>query len=481
VTNAPFPPLVAGAEGLDESAEYPISLQVRMAEVYGVPVQNVLPVAGRAEAAELLVRRAFARGERVVSGPAAFRTIARIYGLSYQAEPKGADLLLALSPGSDGEAALDMAAAKAVRENGANGLLIADETAIEFSDSPSLASEAAKSDWLLVIRSLSQAYGLLGAPCAALIGGRDLIQELGRLQTQYLPTPVVNLALSALSPSRMLATQARIAQVKDERARMVAMLDGRAQATQAPWVILPSIDLDTADEKLRPYRVAQVWRSGEGIRIGVSADAAVNDRALAALGVAVTSREPRRGEAVRDTKETKIAVTVDLDTGPSAKVSTGVGYFDHMLEQVAIHGGFSLTLGCEGDTHIDTHHTIEDCALAFGTALKQALGSKRGIARFGFVLPMDETEAKVSVDLGGRPFAVFEGSFAASHLGEYPTEMTAHVFRSLAESLGAAIHVEVKGENDHHKTEACFKAFGRALRQAVRIEGSDMPSTKGVI
>lgn len=119
--------------------------------------------------------------------------------------------------------------------------------------------------------------------------------------------------------------------------------------------------------------------------------------------------------------------------------------------------------------------------MALGQALKEALGARRGIARYGFVLPMDEAEAKISIDLGGRPYLVFEGAFRAPLLGAYATEMTEHVFRSLSQSLGAAIHVSVTGENDHHKTEACFKAFGRALRQAVRVEGTVLPSTKGVI
>ncbi|MBS0385647.1 MAG: histidinol dehydrogenase [Proteobacteria bacterium] len=189
----------------------------------------------------------------------------------------------------------------------------------------------------------------------------------------------------------------------------------------------------------------------------------------------------RRAEVVRETKETKIAVTLDLDRQASPLVKTGVGFYDHMLEQVAQHGGVALTLTCDGDLGIDPHHTIEDCALALGQALKQALRERRGIARFGFVLPMDEAEAKVSVDLSGRPYLVFEGAFKQEKLGEYPTEMTEHVFRSLAHSMGAAIHVAVTGENDHHKTEACFKAFGRALRMAIAIEGQAMPSTKGVI
>ncbi|MEQ1817726.1 MAG: histidinol dehydrogenase [Terricaulis sp.] len=189
----------------------------------------------------------------------------------------------------------------------------------------------------------------------------------------------------------------------------------------------------------------------------------------------------RRAEVVRETRETQVSVAVDLDRRAPPSVKTGVGFYDHMLEQVAQHGGVALSLSCKGDLEIDAHHTIEDCALTLGQALKQALGERRGIARYGFVLPMDEAEAKVSLDLGGRPYVVFEGAFAQAHLGDYPTEMTEHVFRSLAQSMGAAIHVSVTGDNDHHKTEACYKAFGRALRQAIAIESQDMPSTKGVI
>jgi len=136
---------------------------------------------------------------------------------------------------------------------------------------------------------------------------------------------------------------------------------------------------------------------------------------------------------------------------------------------------------CDGDTEIDAHHSIEDCAIALGTALSQALGDKRGIHRFGFTLPMDEAEAQVLIDLSGRPYCRFEGEFAQPSIGDYPTQMTRHVFRSLADSMGAAIHVKVEGENDHHKTEACFKAFGRALRDAIRREGDALPSTKGVL
>jgi histidinol-phosphate aminotransferase/imidazoleglycerol-phosphate dehydratase/histidinol-phosphatase len=217
-----------------------------------------------------------------------------------------------------------------------------------------------------------------------------------------------------------------------------------------------------------------------GLRLSIGTEQE-NAIALAAIGLPNETPSVRRAEISRDTRETKIAVAVDLDRAAPRKIATGIAFYDHMLDQVAAHAGFSLLLSCEGDLDIDGHHSIEDCAIALGTALKQALGDKRGIGRFGFALPMDEAEAQVLIDLSGRPYAKFEGDFEASHIGAYPTEMTAHVFRSFADSIGAAIHVKVEGENDHHKTEACFKAFGRALRQAIAVEGSALPSTKGVL
>jgi imidazoleglycerol-phosphate dehydratase/histidinol-phosphatase len=193
---------------------------------------------------------------------------------------------------------------------------------------------------------------------------------------------------------------------------------------------------------------------------------------------ALTSRA-RRSNVQRKTKETDIAISIDLDREAPIKVSTGLGFFDHMLEQVAKHGGFALELACKGDLHIDEHHTVEDCALALGEALKAALGDKRGIQRYGFLLPMDEALAQVAIDLSGRPYLVFEGRFGRDQVGQLPTELVPHFFRSLAETLGAAINIKVTGENTHHMIEACFKGLGRALRQAVRITDVELPSTKG--
>ena len=195
----------------------------------------------------------------------------------------------------------------------------------------------------------------------------------------------------------------------------------------------------------------------------------------------VQSLTARRARLTRRTQETQIEVSVDLDAGAPVSIATGIGFFDHMLEQLARHGGFALELACRGDLEVDEHHTVEDCALALGQALRQALGKKVGIARYGFLLPMDEALAQVAIDLSGRPFARFCGHFNREAVGGLPTELVPHFFRSLAESLGAAIHLEVTGENSHHMIEGCFKGVGRALRQACRRESEELPSTKGVL
>ncbi|KMM77629.1 imidazoleglycerol-phosphate dehydratase [Xanthomonas sp. NCPPB 1128] len=190
---------------------------------------------------------------------------------------------------------------------------------------------------------------------------------------------------------------------------------------------------------------------------------------------------PRRARVQRDTKETRIAVELDLDLARDPHCATGLPFFDHMLEQIGKHGGFALDVRAEGDLHIDEHHTIEDTGLALGQALRQALGDKRGIGRYGFTLPMDETLASAALDFSGRPYFVFEGEFKRERVGDMPTELVPHFFRSLCDAAGLNLHLSVRGDNDHHKVEACFKALARALRQALRREGAALPSTKGVL
>ena len=195
----------------------------------------------------------------------------------------------------------------------------------------------------------------------------------------------------------------------------------------------------------------------------------------------------------RVTRETRIRVAVNLDAQSDPQVATGLGFFDHMLEQLGKHGGFALDLSCAGDTHIDEHHTVEDCALALGSALRQALGDKRGIGRYGqadegdgqqveaLILPMDESLVRAALDLSGRPYFVFDGQFPRERVGDLPTELVPHFFRSLCETAGISLNLQVRGENAHHMVEGCFKAVARALRVALRKTGSELPSTKGAL
>jgi len=190
---------------------------------------------------------------------------------------------------------------------------------------------------------------------------------------------------------------------------------------------------------------------------------------------------PRRATVQRNTKETRIRVDVDLDRTAEPQTHTGLPFFDHMLEQIGKHGGFALSVQAEGDLHIDEHHTIEDTGLALGQALREALGDKRGIGRYGFTLPMDETLASAALDFSGRPYFVFEGEFKRERVGDMPTELVPHFFRSLCDASGLNLHLSVRGDNDHHKVEACFKALARALRQALPRQGTALPSTKGAL
>lgn len=191
---------------------------------------------------------------------------------------------------------------------------------------------------------------------------------------------------------------------------------------------------------------------------------------------------PRTATIERKTNETRISVTVNLDGTGRVEMQTGLGFFDHMLEQLARHGGFDLTVKATGDLHIDDHHMVEDVAITLGTALKRALGNKIGIQRYGFWLPMDEASTNVTLDLSNRAHFHFTAAIPAGKVGELSAEMVPHFFRSLADSLAMSLHIETKGENSHHMVESIFKGVGRALRAAfARGDAGGLPSTKGTL
>ena len=189
----------------------------------------------------------------------------------------------------------------------------------------------------------------------------------------------------------------------------------------------------------------------------------------------------RRAEVHRQTAETDIRVSLDLDGTGQADIHTGLGFLDHMLQQIARHAGIDLTVSARGDLHVDEHHTVEDVALTLGQCLREALGAKQGLQRYGFVLPMDDSLARVAVDLGGRPWLVWRATFRRERVGDVPTELFPHFFRSFADAAAVNLNISATGDNEHHKIEAIFKAFARALRMALRRDPTDLtlPSSKG--
>jgi imidazoleglycerol-phosphate dehydratase/histidinol-phosphatase len=196
----------------------------------------------------------------------------------------------------------------------------------------------------------------------------------------------------------------------------------------------------------------------------------------------LTSNE-RKGNVRRKTNETDIDITVSLDGSGKSEINTGLGFFDHMLDQIARHSGIDLKIIVKGDLKVDEHHTIEDTGIALGEALLKALGNKKGIERYGFVLPMDDCLAQVAIDFGGRPWLVWEAEFKREKVGDVPSEMFYHFFKSLSDAARINLNIKAEGDNEHHKIEGIFKAFARAIKNAVRRDAfSDaLPTTKGVI
>lgn len=192
--------------------------------------------------------------------------------------------------------------------------------------------------------------------------------------------------------------------------------------------------------------------------------------------------QPRKAQVVRQTNETNIQVEVNLDGQGVSTISTGIGFFDHMLEQVSKHGGVDLNIQVDGDLEIDEHHTIEDVGITLGETVLKALGSKKGIERYGFLLPMDECLAQVALDFGGRPWFVWDAEFKREYIGKMPTEMFSHFFKSFSDAAKCNLNIKAEGVNEHHKIEAIFKAFAKALKMAIRTTNSNsIPSTKGLL
>ena len=372
-------------------------------------------------------------------------------------------------------------------------LVVVDETYIDYADADSMAAELERFENLVVLRTLSKSHAAAGLRCGVTVARADVTELLQKVLAPYpVPQPVVQAALAILTP----ANQARLASRREE---IIARRDAFAAQALATWPvkkILPTdanyllMIVDDADALCaRAADQGYILRNQShqpglagAIRVSIGTEDEMDGLLAILRGDALDAPAAERvARHVRKTSETAIAVEVNLDRKAPVRIDTGVGFYDHMLDQIAKHAGFSLQLECDGDLHIDPHHTVEDCAIALGIAIRTALGDKRGIGRYGFCLPMDEALVTVALDLSGRYYLDFKGDFPADHVGDLPTDMIEHIFRSLAENLQANLHIAVEGDNAHHMVEACFKGFARSLRQAIRQDGADLPSTKGTL
>ncbi len=492
--------------------QQPSALQARLAGLYGVNTNAIMMGRGADESIEVLVRTfCEAREDSVlICSPTFgyFATAAKIQDANIIDAPLNADftwnipavraqiktghpkIVFLCSPNNPTGNSLSRDIIESLCAENPETLIVVDEAYIEFSPQNSAVPLCETYRNLVVTRTLSKVYGLAGVRMGACIADPDVISLMLKVLPPYpVPRPVEKAVLRALAPAAMPVHKERLAVWVSERDRLAGLLEQSPYieslyASDANFILFKTSDeagllsaLSQSNVKIRDFRSKLPGHFR--ISMGTPEE---NDIALAALGITHSkSADERTGEEFRKTNETDIAVHVNLDDPSSVKIDTGLGFFDHMLEQIAKHSNMGLTLSCKGDLEIDCHHTVEDTALAFGSALKKALGNKAGIGRYGFVMPMDETQARVAIDLSGRPAFVFKGDFPTDHVGEFSTEMCPHFFQSLSQSLGASIQIDVEGGNTHHMIEACFKGVGRALRPAITRVGGDIPSTKGLL
>lgn len=372
-----------------------------------------------------------------------------------------------------------------------DGMLVVDEAYIDFSSQPSLAGFLKDFPNLIVLQTLSKAYGLAALRLGLAFADERTMSMFANVKYPY------NISLAGMEKAMGLLRRdvaAEVSIIKAERKRMAEALAAlprvrKVWPSDANFLLVQVDDARGLYDELLDAQVivrdrSRVLGCDGCLRITVGTKEE-NDKVLAVIGGLNPESvvEKRAAKVVRKTKETDIEVSVDLDSSGTDGIDTGLKFLDHMLDQIVHHAGIYLTVKAKGDLEVDEHHTMEDVAIVLGEALTKALGNKRGIERYGFVLPMDESKAMVLMDLGGRIEFVWDVEFARERVGDVPTEMFWHFFRSLGAAMSCNLHVSAKGENDHHIAEGIFKAFARALKMAVRREqfSYTLPSSKGVL
>lgn len=383
------------------------------------------------------------------------------------------------------------------------GVVVLDEAYIDFSVRPSLASLVKRYPNLIVLQTLSKAWGMAGLRIGLAVADPAVISLMSKVKYPYNINVVAQkMALMKLDEA---AKDKAVAEIVGQRFRLEKELCKCPEvkgiySSDANFLLVRFDNPDEVYGRLLAGGVIVRNRSKvpgcEGcLRITVGTPVE-NDRLLRLLASPVT--EPvevalrcqgieklgeRHVRIVRDTKETKITLELDLDSMGSGRISTGLPFFDHMLEQIPNHGGVALSIDAKGDLQVDEHHTIEDVGIVLGEAINAALGSKLGIARYGFVLPMDDCDAAVLLDFGGRIDFKWNAEFNREKVGDVPTEMFSHFFQSVCAGAKCNLHIWAEGVNEHHKAEAIFKAFARALRMAVARTPFpyELPSSKGIL
>lgn len=382
------------------------------------------------------------------------------------------------------------------------GVVVLDEAYIDFSVRPSLTSLVKRYPNLIVLQTLSKAWGMAGLRIGLAIADPAVIALMSKVKYPYnINVLAQKMALMKLDEA---AKDKAVAEIVGQRFRLEKELAKCPEvkgiySSDANFLLVRFENPDEVYERLLAGGVIVRNRSKvsgcEGcLRITVGTPVE-NDRLLRLLSSSVA--EPvetatpgmeilgeRHIRIVRNTKETKIALELDLDSiGGSGHISTGLPFFDHMLDQIPNHGGVALSINAKGDLQVDEHHTIEDVGIVLGEAINAALGSKLGMARYGFVLPMDDCDAAVLMDFGGRIDFKWNAEFKREKVGDVPTEMFSHFFQSVCAGARCNLHIRAEGGNDHHKAEAIFKAFARALRMAVAKTPFpyELPSSKGIL
>lgn len=382
------------------------------------------------------------------------------------------------------------------------GVVVLDEAYIDFSVRPSLTSLVKRYPNLIVLQTLSKAWGMAGLRIGLAIADPAVIALMSKVKYPYnINVLAQKMALMKLDEA---AKDKAVAEIVGQRFRLEKELAKCPEvkgiySSDANFLLVRFDNPDEVYERLLAGGVIVRNRSKvsgcEGcLRITVGTPVE-NDRLLRLLSSSVA--EPvetttpgmeilgeRHIRIVRNTKETKIALELDLDSiGGSGHISTGLPFFDHMLNQIPNHGGVALSINAKGDLQVDEHHTIEDVGIVLGEAINAALGSKLGVARYGFVLPMDDCDAAVLMDFGGRIDFKWNAEFKREKVGDVPTEMFSHFFQSVCAGAKCNLHIWAEGVNEHHKAEAIFKAFARALRMAVAKTPFpyELPSSKGIL